>query len=447
MDIRKPYYANLALNLLKSAGFEAYVVGGCVRDSLLGEIPNDWDITTSALPEDTLKVFKDYRVIETGIKHGTVAVLIDDNLLEITTYRVDGEYKDNRHPENVTFTRNLALDLARRDFTINALACDADGRLIDEFGGVADLEAKRICCVGEPDERFAEDALRIMRALRFSATLDFDIEARTAKSIRRNKDLLKNIAAERITEELLKLLCGKGPRVTDILIEYRDVFAVIIPELEPCFDFDHQNIHHVYDIYNHIAYSVGASKPLPDVRLALLLHDIGKPHVFTVDENGTGHTYKHAEVSYELSKTVLSRLRLPTDFYETVLTLVRYHDYPVQPEKRYIKRRLNKFGPEILEKLMLVKVGDNAAHNMETGDFYPEIVEVQKLMAEVLAEGDCFSLKGLDITGNDIISLGYTGPKVGEILNELLMEVIEETIPNEHSKLIERAKEIGTGKA
>lgn len=451
MNINVPDYAQKALDLLHAAGFEAYVVGGCVRDSLLDKTPNDWDITTNALPDDTKKVFSDFKVIETGIKHGTVAVIIDYNVIEITTYRVDGEYRDNRHPEKVTFTRNLKEDLARRDFTINALAFSGDGELVDEFSGVTDLEGKCIRCVGEPDERFNEDALRIMRALRFSSTLNFDIDEKTSLGIHKNKELLKNIAAERKTEELLKLLCGYGPRVTKILIEYRDVFAILIPEIKPCFDFDQKNCHHIYDVYEHIAYSVGAADPLPDVRLALLLHDIGKPQVFKVDFDGVGHTYNHADVSFELSKSILSRFRLPTDFVETVLTLVRFHDYPVTPEKKIVRRRLSKFGPELLKKLMLVKIGDNAAHNLQTGDYYPEIIEVLDMIESIVEEGNagdnCFSLKGLDIKGDDIVKLGYRGPKVGKILDKLLLEVIEENLENEHTKLIERAKEIGTGKA
>lgn len=445
--INIPTTTKKALSLLNDAGFEAFVVGGCVRDSLLGKTPNDWDITTNALPEQTKQVFCDYKVIETGIKHGTVAVIFDDQIIEITTYRIDGDYKDNRHPESVEFTRNLREDLARRDFTINALACDQNGMLIDEAYGIADLENKLIRCVGEPDERFNEDALRIMRALRFSAVLDFDIDSKTSQSIHKNSELLNNIAAERKTDELLKLLCGYGERVTKILIEYRDVIAVLIPEIIPCFDFDQQNIHHVYDVYEHIAYSVGKTEAVADVRLALLLHDIGKPEVFTVDEKGMGHTYNHAKVSYELSKTALSRFRLPNDFEDTVLTLVLYHDYPVQPDKKIIRRRLNKFGPDILNKLMLVKIGDNFAHNMETGDYYPEIKEVQQLILEILDEKKyCFTVKDLDISGNDIMDLGFTGPKIGEILNSLLLEVMDEELINEHQILLERASEFGTGK-
>ena len=440
MTIPEP--AMKALRLLEDAGFEDFVVGGCVRDSLLGKTPDDWDITTDALPEETKEVFKDFRVIETGIKHGTVAVIVDGMLLEITTYRVDGEYLDNRHPKDVVFTRNLREDLARRDFTINALACSGDGKLIDEFSGMQDLNDRVIRCVGEPDERFAEDALRIMRALRFSSTLGFDIEEKTEASVHKNKDLLKNIAAERITDELLKLLCGE--KVTETLINYRDVFAVIIPELEPCFDFDQKNYHHIYDVYTHIAYSVGGARALPDVRLALLLHDIGKPDCFFVDEEGVGHAYGHAEKSAELAQKALSRLRLPSDMQETVLTLVRFHDYPVEPSKKIIRRRLNKFGPEVFEKLMYVKQGDNFAHNRDIKDFEPLINEILQMAKE--QEDDCFTVKRLDIDGNDLKALGLEGPEIGKTLEKLLEEVMDDKLENRHEVLIERAKTLGTVK-
>ena len=441
VDIVIPKPAGKALDLLRDAGFEGFVVGGCVRDFLLHRDPGDWDITTNALPEQTKEVFSGYRTVDVGIKHGTVAVLIDDMLIEITTYRVDGEYLDNRHPKDVTFTRNLREDLARRDFTVNALACSKDGELVDEFGGLKDLNDRVIRCVGNPDERFAEDALRIMRALRFSATLGFSIDGETSASIHRNRELLKNIAAERATEELLKLLCGED--VTRILIDYRDVFAVIIPELEPCFDFDQKNRHHIYDVYTHIAHSVGGTRAMPDVRLALLLHDIGKPDCFFVDDEGVGHAYGHAEKSAELAQKALSRLRLSSDMQETVLTLVRFHEYPVEPSKKIIRRRLNKFGPELFEKLMYVKMGDNFAHNREINDFEPLILEILELAKE--QENECFTVKGLDIDGNDLKALGFEGEKIGRILNALLDEVMDEKLENTHEKLIERATALGTG--
>lgn len=445
-DLQIPTYAKSAMDLLCAAGFECYAVGGCVRDSLLGKEPNDWDITTNALPEEIKNVFSGYKVIETGIKHGTVTVMIDGEPLEITTYRIDGEYEDNRHPSDVTFTRNLREDLARRDFTINALALSADGEIVDEFAGRDDLAQGVIRCVGSPDKRFLEDALRIMRALRFSATLDFNIDEATSASIHRNRDLLGNIAIERVTDELLKLLVGAGPRVVDILLEYRDVFAVIIPELKPCFDFDQQNKHHIYDVYEHIAHSVGEAEPLPDVRLAMLLHDIGKPHCFTVGADGMGHFYNHADIGADITADILKRLKVSNEFYDTVWALVKYHYYPIEPNLKSVRRRLSKFGPELLDKILLVKLADNFAHNMETGDYSGEIYAVKDLIPEAMKH--CFSIKDLDIDGNDLIALGVErGPKMGEILTLLLEEVMDEKIPNDKSKLIERVKALGTSKA
>lgn len=444
-NLQIPTYAKHAMDLLETAGFECYAVGGCVRDSLLGKEPNDWDITTIALPEETKKVFTGYKVIETGIKHGTITVLVDDEPLEITTYRIDGEYLDNRHPNSVTFTRNLREDLARRDFTINALAVSREGKLIDEFDGKADLELRVIKCVGEPDKRFNEDALRIMRALRFSVTLDFDIEKKTSESIHKNRELLCNVSAERVTEELIKMLCGQSNRLVNTLIEYRDVFAVIIPELEPCFDFDQHNKHHIYDVYEHIAHSVGESEPLPDVRLAMLLHDIGKPQCFTIGEDGTGHFYGHADIGADIAADVLKRLKVSNEFYDSVWNLVKYHYYPIEPNLKSVRRRLNKFGPELFDKLLIVKLADNNSHNMETGNYSGEIEEIRALIPEAMAQ--CFSIKDLAISGNDLIELGIEkGPRIGEFLNLLLDEVIDEKLPNEHKKLIERVKVLGTSK-
>ncbi|MBQ8063719.1 MAG: tRNA nucleotidyltransferase, partial [Clostridia bacterium] len=285
-NLSLPGPVETALSLLEAGGFEAYVVGGCTRDSLLGTVPEDWDITTSALPEQTLEVFRDYRTIETGLQHGTVTVRIDKTNLEITTYRVDGKYEDSRHPDAVTFTRSLSEDLARRDFTMNAIAYSPTRGWKDLYGGAEDIEDRLIRCVGDPETRFTEDALRVLRALRFSSVLGFEIEGKTADAIHALKDRINFVAYERIAVELLKLLCGKN--VYRVLQDYRDVFAVILPEMEPCFDFEQHNPWHIYDVYTHIAKSVEAVRPEPELRLAMLLHDIGKPETFFLDEKGIG---------------------------------------------------------------------------------------------------------------------------------------------------------------
>lgn len=450
-----PETVSIAIDKLEAAGFEAFTVGGCVRDIQFNRTPSDWDITTNALPKQTAEVFKDFRIVPTGIKHGTVTVIIDGMPLEITTYRTDGEYTDNRHPKSVSFTGDLTEDLSRRDFTINAMAYSEKCGLVDKFGGSTDIRSRLIRTVGDPDRRFTEDALRMMRALRFASVLDFEIEENTKKSILKNRELLKNISSERISDELIKFLCGEGKRVTELLIEFRDVIAVVIPELKPCFDFDQKNKHHAYDVYTHMAYSVGYSKPDPEVRFSLLLHDIGKPSCFFTDENGVGHFYGHGEKGAQTVEKIVKRLKLSSQFQNDAVTLVRYHDYPVTPDKKTVKRRLNKFGPRMLGKIMLVKEGDSLAHSTGYAKPLDEIRAVCVSIDEVLSEEECFSLKKLNISGRDLLGIGFTaGPEIGKVLNSLLEKVIDESVPNEHESLMKLAEEFykngdefyGTGK-
>lgn len=431
----------LALNTLKASGFEAFVVGGCVRDSLMGLTPHDWDITTSAKPEQTLEVFSSFKTIPTGLKHGTVTVLIDDESLEITTFRIDGEYEDGRHPDSVVFTSNLEEDLSRRDFTINAMAYSPSVGFVDCFGGMEDIENRTIKCVGEPDKRFGEDALRIMRAIRFSSTLGYEISKDTKESILKNRDLLSNVSAERISVELLKLLCGDN--ATEVLIEFRDVIAKIIPELVPCFDFDQKNKHHMYTIYDHIAHAVGQSPNIPEVRMALLLHDIGKPSCFTVDENGVGHFYGHGKVSEEISVPILKRLRFSAAFQETVRVLVLNHDMDISPVKKIVRRRLMSLGEENLRLLMAVQLGDAMVHVCNDCNPHEEIRDILEILDEIVEEGQAFTISQLEISGNDLIALGMEkGPRIGKILSELLSLVVDDLLENEHEKLLQKAQEI-----
>ena len=317
MTMDMPKNVDTAINLLQSAGFEAYAVGGCVRDSLLGKIPNDWDITTSAKPEDMKSVFADFHCIDTGIKHGTVTVVIDGEPLEITTFRLDGEYEDNRHPKSVTFTSNLSADLGRRDFTVNAMAYSKKTGTVDLFGGQNDLKNKIIRCVGDPDRRFNEDALRILRALRFASALDFEIEEKTAQSLLKNRALLGNISEERIAKELLKLVCGKGAK--RILTDFAPVLFEILPELQPMYKNSHDNPHHCYDIYEHMLIAVESIDPEPTLRFAMLLHDCGKPAVKKFDENGVAHFYGHQRISAEISAQILARLKVSNKFRDEIL--------------------------------------------------------------------------------------------------------------------------------
>lgn len=324
MTMDMPKNVDIAINLLQSAGFEAYAVGGCVRDSLLGKTPNDWDITTSAKPENMKSVFADFHCIDTGIKHGTVTVVIDGEPLEITTFRLDGEYEDNRHPKSVTFTSDLGADLGRRDFTVNAMAYSKMTGTVDLFGGQNDLKNGIIRCVGDPDRRFNEDALRILRALRFASALDFEIEEKTAQSLLKNRALLGNISEERIAKELLKLVCGKGAK--RILTDFAPVLFEILPELQPMYKNSHDNPHHCYDIYEHTLIAVESIDPEPTLRFAMLLHDCGKPAVKKFDENGVAHFYGHQRISVEISAQILARLKVSNKFRDEILFLVSNHD-------------------------------------------------------------------------------------------------------------------------
>ena len=440
IQIEIPKNVKTLLERLNKNGYEAYIVGGCVRDSLLSKKPYDFDITTNAMPNEMLEIFSDFKIIPTGIKHGTLTIMIEDQSFEVTTYRMDGEYLDNRHPKEVTFSRSLAQDLERRDFTINALAYNKQDGLVDLFDGISDLKGKNIKCVGDPDKRFTEDALRIMRAIRFASTLGFKIDYKTKESILKNCHLLKNVSMERIRDELLKLLCGDN--VTAVLIEYREVIATIIPELRVTFDFDQHNKHHIYNVYDHMAFAVGYSKPDPDVRLALLLHDIGKPACYKTDENGAGHFYGHGKAGEKISRPILKRLRLPTQTVELISDLILYHDYPIEPKRRVVLRRLNKFGEDKLRKLMMVKEGDSLAHNPKYLRRAEETEEINEIIDDVISCNECYSLKTLKISGTDLKSLGIpAGKRIGIILNTLLSEVIEGNIENSHEVLIARAKE------
>ena len=434
-QIIAPPSAVYAMRRLEENGFEAYVVGGCVRDSLLGRPPNDWDITTNALPEELLRCFSDHRVIETGIKHGTVAVLCQGDLLEITTYRIDGRYEDNRHPTEVTFSKELRDDLSRRDFTVNAMAYHPRVGLVDQFGGATDLEAGLIRCVGDPKSRFEEDGLRILRAIRFASILGFSLEERTAQAVHECRHLLQNIAAERIREEFNKLICGKN--AVPILREFADVIAEFIPELRPCFGFDQRTKYHCYDVWEHTLHaldSMGSTELIP--RLGILLHDIGKPAKFTMDEKG-GHFKGHGEESMRLTDEILRRLRYDNATRELLLQLVKYHDVALQPQRKALKRSLIRFGSQGIRYLLEIQYADRVAHapdNREMPDFYAVIPDMIRQLEE---EDTCLSLKTLAVKGSDLIALGYApGPVLGAALQRLLDAVIDDEVPNEKDALL-----------
>lgn len=442
MTMDMPKNVDTAINLLQSAGFEAYAVGGCVRDSLLGKTPNDWDITTSAKPENMKSVFADFHCIDTGIKHGTVTVVIDGEPLEITTFRLDGEYEDNRHPKSVTFTADLGADLGRRDFTVNAMAYSKMTGAVDLFGGQNDLKNKIIRCVGDPDRRFNEDALRILRALRFASALDFEIEEKTAQSLLKNRALLGNISEERIAKELLKLVCGKGAK--RILTDFAPVLFEILPELQPIYKNSHDNPHHCYDIYEHTLIAVESIDPEPTLRFAMLLHDCGKPAVKKFDENGVAHFYGHQRISAEISAQILARLKVSNKFRDEILFLVSNHDrWELYENTEKMPRYLSKFGLDGVLKLLKVMCADVLAQSPEYRYRLDQIADAEEIAKNLAVQKPCLSLRELQINGRTLMDIGIPqGRKLGAVLAQLLDEVIDGVTKNTQEALTTRAREI-----
>lgn len=431
--------AETAIRMLRAAGCEAWIVGGCVRDLLMGKVPHDWDMTTSSEPEETKAVFKDFHTIDTGIKHGTVTVMMEGEPLEITTYRVDGEYKDNRRPEEVKFTRSLEEDLLRRDFTMNAIAYAPEHGLADPYGGRADIALGIIRCVGEAAKRFNEDGLRILRALRFSATLGFEIEKNTAAAIRGERELLKNISAERIHEELTKLLCGKNAAA--VLREYAEVIGVVLPEILPMVGFEQHNEHHCHDVWGHTVAAVENISPESVLRWAALFHDMGKPSTFSMGEDGVGHFYGHAPRSAELADDIMARLRFDNESRERVLTLVRHHDGPLEADAKFLKRKLSKLGEKGFFDLVALCRADNMAQAEAYRHRQEHYDEVERIAREILAGDNCFTLKSLAVNGHDLMAIGYKGKAIGGALQTLLEAVMDEKVENEKTVLIEYLKE------
>lgn len=442
MTMDMPKNVDTAIDLLQSAGFEAYAVGGCVRDSLLGKTPNDWDITTSAKPEDMKSVFAEFHCIDTGIKHGTVTVVIDGEPLEITTFRLDGEYEDNRHPKSVTFTSNLGADLGRRDFTVNAMAYSKMTGTVDLFGGQNDLKNKIIRCVGDPDRRFNEDALRILRALRFASALDFEIEEKTAQSLLKNRALLGNISEERIAKEQLKLVCGKGAK--RILTDFAPVLFEILPELQPMYKNSHDNPHHCYDIYEHTLIAVESIDPEPTLRFAMLLHDCGKPAVKKFDENGVAHFYGHQRISAEISAQILARLKVSNKFRDEILFLVSNHDrWELYENTEKMPRYLSKFGLDGVLNLLKVMRADVLAQSPEYRYRLDQIADAEETAKNLAAQKPCLSLSELQINGRTLMDIGIPqGRKLGAVLAQLLDEVIDGVTKNTQEALTTRAREI-----
>lgn len=436
------------LRKLEKSGFEAYIIGGCVRDMIMGRQVHDFDITTNALPQQIIDVFADERTIPTGIKHGTVTVMYENEPFEVTTFRIDGEYSDCRRPDSVEFTSSLREDCARRDFTMNAIAMDCNGNISDFFGGIQDIEKRIIRCVGDPEQRFTEDALRILRAVRFSSTLEFDIEKNTAECALKLRKNLDFVSAERIRAELVKLICGKN--CIDVMLNYREIIGQIIPEMNVCFDFSQHSPYHRYNVYEHIVRAVGNAPNSEILRTALLFHDIGKPQTFRLDEKGRGHFKGHAEVSADIAREIMRRLTFDNKTIDTACTLIAMHgdkfNFGGDDRKSMpigdIKRMISKIGAENFFLLLKLKKADNSAKNDFVLDENNELDRIAKVAEKLIAENCCMSLAQLEINGNDLKSVGLKGRAIGECLNNLLDKVMGDEIENNYNKLIEYAKEM-----
>ncbi len=430
------------LRSLEKAGFEAYLVGGCVRDRLMGKAVHDVDMTTSALPEQVMDVFRDLKTIPTGLKHGTVTVIYEGSQYEITTFRIDGGYTDSRRPDSVEFTPDIREDLARRDFTVNAIAMDADGNIVDPFCGEEDIRRSVIKCVGEPERRFTEDALRILRGVRFASQLGFTVEPQTEKAMLGLRGRLDLISRERVREEFDRLLCGRN--CVEALIRYRDIIAQIVPEMEPCFGFDQHSHYHRYDVYSHIIHTIEAV-PEDDLflRRAMFFHDIGKPPMFTMDESGEGHFKGHAKLSAEMAEVIMQRLRYDNQTIERTCRLIALHSDKLKTDIQ-VRKLLGQLGEEDFCKLMEFKKADNSAKNgfvLSDNEMFDSFIEKAH---RLIREGFCLTLGQLAVNGQDMLALGLKGKAVGEALSELLGKVIEEELPNEKDALTDYIR--GKGK-
>ncbi len=432
-----PKTAQHIIEVLQNNGYEAYVVGGCVRDTLLGRLPKDWDITTSALPQQVKSLFP--RTIDTGIQHGTVTIMIDKEGYEVTTYRIDGDYEDGRHPKEVTFTPSLLEDLKRRDFTINAMAYNDKDGLVDLFGGRQDLKDKRICCVGNPVERFNEDALRMMRAVRFAAQLGFTIEENTFLAIKQLVQNLKKISAERIQVELSKTLISDHPEFFKQMYE-SGITKVVLPEFDACVGVPQNSRYHCYDVSEHILKVVELVPPVLYLRLAALFHDIGKPVVRTTDELGFDHFKNHANESCKLAKGILKRLKYDNDTSKKVLHLIKWHDCFLETKKSALRKMISKVGLDIFPDLLILMQADAMSkHPTHIEESLQNLDKVEIAYEQIVADHECLTLHDLAINGNDLKRLGVKqGKQIGLLLNELLTEVLEN--PENNTKEILEAK-------
>lgn len=441
MKIELPKKVKTIIETLQENGYEAYAVGGCVRDSILGRVPDDWDITTSATPMETKRLFQ--RTFDTGIEHGTITVLLEQEGFEVTTYRVDGKYEDSRHPSQVTFTRCLSEDLLRRDFTINAMAYnDVDG-LVDIFGGMADLKNQVIRCVGDARARFGEDALRILRAIRFAAQLGFEIDEETEKGIQELAPTLVNISAERIQVELIKLLVSPNPGLLRKAYEL-GVTKVILPEFDRMMETEQETPHHIYSVGEHTLKALELIRSDKILRLTMLFHDIAKPMMKTMDENGRAHFKMHDIKGAEVTKSVMRRLKFDNDTMNKVVKLVQYHDYRMPAEPKRVRKAMNLIGEDLFPYYLKVRYADTFAQSeYKRSEKFNNLRDIELCYEEIVALGQCVALKDLAITGKDLIATGMQpGKEIGDTLNKLLEIVLEHPEWNEKGKLLELVKQV-----
>ena len=433
-----PEYITQCLSALESAGFAAYAVGGCIRDACLGLTPHDYDLCTAALPEQTETVFADHKLVLAGKKHGTVGVVTPCGVVEITTFRREGDYLDNRHPEWVEFVPDIKEDLARRDFTVNAMAYSPIRGFADPFGGREDLKQGILRAVGDPVQRFREDSLRILRGIRFAVRYDLRVEEATMEAMVSQAHLMDNLARERVFEELNKLL----PLVdAGDLLTFGPLLAAVIPELKPLIGFDQRSPHHAYDLYTHVAHVVAGVPREPVLRWAALLHDIGKIPTFTRDETGRGHFYGHAPKGAEMADAVLRRLKAPTALREQAAGLIEKHMTYLVPEKKTLRRQVGRLGWEMLEQLLALQEADMGSKGTGKPEEREIFSQIRSVLDEIQAENACLTLKDLAVNGHDLMQLGFTGKAIGETLNALLEQVMDEKLPNEKEALLQFASE------
>ena len=432
-----PAYITACLDALEGAGFAAYAVGGCVRDALLGLTPQDYDLCTSSLPEETEQVFRDKKLVLAGKKHGTVGVVTESGVVEITTFRTEGGYQDNRHPDWVKFVPDINEDLARRDFTVNAMAYSPKRGFADPFGGREDLKRHILRAVGDPQLRFREDSLRILRGARFAVRYGLTVENATWVAMLSQAHLMDNLARERVFEELCKLL----PLVdTQDLLTFAPLLCAVIPELSPLMGFDQHSPHHAYDLFTHVAHVVAGVPKDPTLRWAALLHDIGKIPTFTRDETGRGHFYGHAPKGAEMADAVLRRLKAPTALRQQAVLLIDKHMLRLTPDKKQLRRCLSRFGWETVQQLLWLQqadMGSKGTGNPEELEVFPQI---RSILKQLQAESACLTVKDLAVNGHDLMALGFTGKAIGQTLNALLEQVLEESLPNERSALLDAAQ-------